>query len=383
MPSIELENWDRDSITVVASSTRTSIDTTGEDGTVHISQSQSSQRQQPQRVNSSADRTGTPAGAPNQPSQQGSQQDPEQSEGESESGSTSQGQQQVPIPVPTPVPAPVPAQTEQQTASLVWLQRIVTKTWKLAKEVWDKGIKHRQAEIAVVALIIGVLMVSPTFGQYAGSLWSNAVTYQSWCKSEQEANHTLTSMCNMIVNKPMPPPPGLNEVFKDIGRRDAAPTNMPKPPVPIWPTPTKEELEAARAFANGPVGTGIYFAIHGFIALMLRLEAESGKWARFLFIFNLFWFFRRITLVQAVASVCLLMDWCYWLRKVGVRGPSLGALAVLPILYGVGYMSEKSFTIKIILSVVSVLIVGDHYSQKLLPMLQILERYPASTKQDT
>lgn len=184
----------------------------------------------------------------------------------------------------------------------------------------------------------------------------------------------------------MPPPPGLDQVFKDIGRRDPIPTitpGTPAPSTPIWPTPTKEELEAARTFINGPVGNGISFMIYGFFALMLRLEHESGKWGRFLLVFNIFWLFHEATLVHAVRNVSLLMDWCYWLRKIDVRSPSLGAMAVMPILYGVGYMIEKSFTTQVIVCIISALVVGDHYSFKIIPFLQILDRYQAATKQST
>jgi hypothetical protein len=179
MPSIELENLDRDGITTAISSARASIDPAGEDGAIRTSLSQSSsqpqqrRRQQPQHVNSSEHRTGTVAGEASQPPQQPSHQDQEESEEESETGSTSQGQQQV------------SAQTDHQAGDEAWLHRVATQTLDLVKVVWKKCIKQRQAEIAVVALIIGILMISPSFGQYAQSLWSNAVTYQSWCKDEQ------------------------------------------------------------------------------------------------------------------------------------------------------------------------------------------------------
>lgn len=180
MPSIELESLDRDGITTAVSGARASIDPAGEDGAIRTSLSQSSsqpqqrRRQQPQDVNSSEHRTGTVAGETSQPpQQQPSHQDQEESEEESETGSTSQGQQQV------------SAQTDHQVADEAWLRRVATQTLDLVKGVWKKCIKQRQAEIAVVALIIGILMISPSFGQYAQSLWSNAVTYQSWCKDEQ------------------------------------------------------------------------------------------------------------------------------------------------------------------------------------------------------
>jgi hypothetical protein len=175
MPSIELENLDRDGITTAVSSARASIDPAGEDGAIRtslsqsLSQPQQRRRQQPQHVNSSEHRTGTVAGEASPLSQQPSHQDQE----ESETGSTSQGQQQV------------SAQTDHQAADKAWLHRVATQTLDLVKVVWKKCIKQRQAEIAVVALIIGILMISPSFGQYAQSLWSNAVTYQSWCKDEQ------------------------------------------------------------------------------------------------------------------------------------------------------------------------------------------------------
>ena len=116
---------------------------------------------------------------------------------------------------------------------------------------------------------------------------------------------------------------------------------------------------------------------------MLRLEHESGKWVRFLFVFNIIWLFNEATLIHCVRNVSLLMDWCYWLRKIGVRSPSLSVMAVMPILCGVGYMLEKSFTTQIIVCIISALVVGDHYSLKLMPFLQILDRYQANTKPGT
>jgi len=68
------------------------------------------------------------------------------------------------------------------------------------------------------------------------------------------------------------------------------------------------------------------------------------------------------------------MDWAFWLRKLGVKGPSWASLAVLPVLYAVGYMNEKSMTTQITIAIISALVPGNQYSHKLVAAYQFLGR---------
>jgi hypothetical protein len=173
---------------------------------------------------------------------------------------------------------------------------------------------------------------------------------------------------------PLPPPPGLEQVFKDIGRLETVAVVAPRAPPPSnWRRPTDEERERIHAFIRGPVGNGISLAFFGFFVLMLRLEDQDLKWLQFACVLSIFHITRKASFIFALANVSLLMDWARWLREVGVKGPSLSSLAVLPVLYAVGYMLEKSTATKITIYIISALVAGDHYSHKVIPLFQILE----------
>ena len=189
----------------------------------------------------------------------------------------------------------------------------------------------------------------------------------------QSANHTLTRICSLVVNRPLPPPPGLDQVFKDISRPELIPDTPPKvPSPPFWKRATEEELEMAHAFMRGPVGNGISMTFFGFFALMMPLEDKSLKWAQFGFLFSLFSITRKVSFLYVLRNVPLMMEWAFWLRRVGIKSPSFATLAVLPVLYAVGYMNEKSFGTQIAISIISALVVGDEYSHKLIGVYQFL-----------
>jgi hypothetical protein len=172
---------------------------------------------------------------------------------------------------------------------------------------------------------------------------------------------------------PLPPPPGLDQVFKDIGRPEAVAVVAPRTPPPFdWRLATDEERERVHAFIRGPVGNGISLAFFGFFVLMLRLEDQGLKWLQFTCVLSIFHITRKASFIFALGNVSLLMDWARWLREVGAKGPSLSSLAALPVLYAVGYMNEKSTATKIAISIISVLVAGDDYSHKVIPLFQIL-----------
>ena len=45
--------------------------------------------------------------------------------------------------------------------------------------------------VAVFALIIGIVMMGPTIGQYSTGVWSTAQTFQSWCQGERVGSFSL------------------------------------------------------------------------------------------------------------------------------------------------------------------------------------------------
>ena len=58
---------------------------------------------------------------------------------------------------------------------------ILRSPWSL----WSTVVKERGFEVAIFTLILGIVMMAPTFGQYATGVWSSAKDYQDWCKEEQ------------------------------------------------------------------------------------------------------------------------------------------------------------------------------------------------------
>lgn len=107
---------------------------------------------------------------------------------------------------------------------------------------------------------------------------------------------------------------------------------------------------------------------------MMPLENKDLKWFYFAGVFCIFYITRKASLIVASSNVALLMNWARWLRKVGVKGPSGSSVAVLPILYAVGYMHQTSTTTQIAISVISALVAGDDYSHNVIPLMQILGR---------
>jgi hypothetical protein len=191
----------------------------------------------------------------------------------------------------------------------------------------------------------------------------------------QSVNHTLTRVCGLIVDRPLPPPPGLNQVFKDIGRREAVAVATPRATSPpVWKRATDEEREMYHAFIRGPVGNGISLMFFGFFVLMMRLEDKDLKWPYFALVLGVFDITRKASFMFSFRNVSLLMNWALWLRKVGVKGPSWASLAVLPVLYAVGYMNEKSMTTQITIAIISTLTPGDQYSLALIALYPLLRR---------
>lgn len=68
------------------------------------------------------------------------------------------------------------------------------------------------------------------------------------------------------------------------------------------------------------------------------------------------------------------MDWSVWFREIGVRG-LLPRLAVLPVLYAVGYMGAAGLWSQVAIGVISAMVPGDTYSHKLGFAFIYLEQY--------
>ncbi|OBT69557.1 hypothetical protein VE03_00821 [Pseudogymnoascus sp. 23342-1-I1] len=86
--------------------------------------------------------------------------------------------------------------------------------------LWSKIVKNGGFIVAVLAFILGIGMIAPTVGQYTTGVWSAAKDYQEWCKGEQSVDNNITDACALIIDRPLPPPPGLSQVFRGIRRRD-------------------------------------------------------------------------------------------------------------------------------------------------------------------
>lgn len=59
------------------------------------------------------------------------------------------------------------------------------------RSAWSTIVKERGFWVTVFALIIGIVMMGPTIGQYSTGVWSTAQTYQSWCQSERVGSFSL------------------------------------------------------------------------------------------------------------------------------------------------------------------------------------------------
>jgi hypothetical protein len=51
-----------------------------------------------------------------------------------------------------------------------------------------KVVKERGFEVGVLALVLAIIVMAPTFGSYATGVGSSAKDYQEWCKDEQVSN---------------------------------------------------------------------------------------------------------------------------------------------------------------------------------------------------
>ncbi|KFY83986.1 hypothetical protein V500_09690 [Pseudogymnoascus sp. VKM F-4518 (FW-2643)] len=209
---------------------------------------------------------------------------------------------------------------------------------------WSKFIKRITFIVTVLAFILGIGMIAPTVGQYATGVWSAAKDYQDWCKGEQSVNKTLTDICELVVDQPLPPPPGLNQVFKDIRPRGAE-SAVPS----IWNLLT-DEWKAFRAFLRTPVGACLATMLFSYGMLAVGFKGQDielmigsisvnylteGVWFmlfRVLFLGLSFawkpWF------TYTSGYVFLLADWAFWVQDQGLKEPSWVSRAVLLTLTG-------------------------------------------------
>jgi len=107
------------------------------------------------------------------------------------------------------------------------------------------------------------------------------------------------------------------------------------------------------AFLRSPVGNRIMLMLFGFCVLFMPLEDKGLKSLHFAFVFTVFSLTRKASLSFNLRNESHLMGWAFWLRGVGIKGGSRGSVAVLPILYAVGYLNEKSFYTQVIIGTIS------------------------------
>jgi hypothetical protein len=50
---------------------------------------------------------------------------------------------------------------------------------------WSTIVREHAFGVAVFALIIVIVMMGPTIGQYSTGVWSTAQTFRSWCQGER------------------------------------------------------------------------------------------------------------------------------------------------------------------------------------------------------
>lgn len=195
-------------------------------------------------------------------------------------------------------------------------------------------------------------------------------------------NKTLTDICELVVDQPLPPPPGLNQVFKDIRPRGAESAVSP-----IWNLLT-DEWKAFRAFLRTPVGACLATMLFSYGMLAVGFKGQDielmigsisvnylteGVWFmlfRILFLGLSFawkpWF------IYTSGYLFLLADWAFWLQDQGLKEPSWVSRAVLLTLCVVGYMHGKSSTTRFSVLFLSILVPGETCSHKLVAICHFL-----------
>ncbi|OBT56278.1 hypothetical protein VE04_02506 [Pseudogymnoascus sp. 24MN13] len=150
-------------------------------------------------------------------------------------------------------------QQQLQTEAQQGQQEIENGTHDTPPSLWSKIAERLGFIVAVLAFLLAIGMIAPTVGQYATGVWSAAKDYQDWCKGEQSMKHTLTDACALIIDRPLPPPPGLNQVFKGVKRREVGSVDASP-----WSHLTDMELK------------GLYStALFGFSMLAIALKGKD------------------------------------------------------------------------------------------------------------
>lgn len=195
-------------------------------------------------------------------------------------------------------------------------------------------------------------------------------------------NNTLTDICELVVDQPLPPPPGLGQVFKDIRPRGAESAVSP-----IWNLLT-DEWNAFRAFLRTAMGACLATMLfsYGMLAVGFKgndIELMIGS-ISLNYLTEGVWFmlFRVLFLVLSFAwtpwfiyilgYVFLLADWAFWLRDQGLKEPSWVSLAVLLTLCVVGYMHGKFSATRFSVLFLSILLPSETCSQKLAAMCRFV-----------
>ncbi|KFZ17384.1 hypothetical protein V501_01750 [Pseudogymnoascus sp. VKM F-4519 (FW-2642)] len=236
--------------------------------------------------------------------------------------------------------APQQLQTEAQQGQ----QEIENGTHDTPPSLWSKIAERLGFIVAVLAFLLAIGMIAPTVGQYATGVWSAAKDYQDWCKGEQSMEHTLTDACALIIDRPLPPPPGLNQVFKGVRRREVGSVDASP-----WSHLTDMELK------------GLYStALFGFSMLAIALKGKDIElivcsvsmgylieeaWATLPLrsIFLIIYFIWEPWFAYDLGYVFLLADHTYFLGKVGDdEGTPWVGLAVVLNSCRIAYTTFKS-----------------------------------------
>lgn len=172
-------------------------------------------------------------------------------------------------------------------------------------------------------------------------------------------NHTLSDICELIVDRPLPPPPGLKQVF-DISRRgtQSVATSFWDRQVDDW--------KAFLAFLHRPVGA--LFPMILIVLSMLGMGFNGKKTklmifsvsismgyltggARIIFLFKtmflLICFKVEPWFVFALGYVFLVTSWKFWIQDQGIKGLSWYEPIVLVIICFVRYTKGHFRTVRL------------------------------------
>jgi hypothetical protein len=192
--------------------------------------------------------------------------------------------------------------------------------------------------------------------------------------------HTLTDACALIIDRPLPPPPGLNQVFKGVRRREVGSVDASP-----WSHLTDMELK------------GLYStALFGFSMLAIALKGKDIElivcsvsmgylieeaWAMLPLrsIFLIIYFIWEPWFAYDLGYVFLLADHIYFLGKVGDdEGTLWVGLAVVLTSYNIAYTSRSSRYFRWFqcpMLATSILLAGMSCWGRLVVMYQFCDRH--------